>query len=689
MITYAARGNRLDFAAGDTQFNQVGIRIAGLANGGFSVIWAAADADRTAVDGDMYGLTVGTNLIPVSGPQTLINDTGPTSSYPLNQAIVGLASGGFAVISTDNARYSQAAAAQNREAAIRLYDNAGASAGTPIYLGVSAALGQTVEALSDGRLITGWVDTQGGLKAQYLSATGMLIGSAFQVAQPAGDFASRPTFASTGNGGWVATYIASGAAEGRAIFYNSSGQASADQLVAASVTALQGIQVERLADGRVVMMWASLNQNSVLEIHAQIYSDAGARIGGDILVSNQSSSITSVAALADGGFVAVLEPGQSGPTEIRVFNSLGQQAGDTIALEGAFDPDVTALAGGGFAVAWKDADDQFHAQAYAAVGSAVRGDINGDGRADILWRNDDGSLTSWLGLPNGAFVGNDPVARVGGIPTSWKVAGLADIDGDGLSDILWRNDSGALTDWLGQADGSFIANDVNALIYDIPTSWKVAGLADFNGDQRADILWRNDSGALTNWLGRVDGGFTANDGNALIYDISTSWKVAGAGDFNGDGRSDILWRNDNGALTNWLANANGSFSANDPIALIYDIPVSWKVAGIGDFNGDGRDDVLWRNDSGALTNWLSQPNGSFSANDSVALIYDIPTSWKVANVADVNGDGRDDLVWRNDNGGLTDWLAQANGGFVANDAAALTYQVSTSWRIQPDTFALA
>src|SRR4051794_8278200 len=78
--------------------------------------------------------------------------------------------------------------------------------------------------------------------------------------------------------------------------------------------------------------------------------------------------------------------------------------------------------------------------------------------------------------------------------------------------------------------------------------------------------------------------------------ISTSigtmpWHIAGTGDFNGDGRPDILWRNDSGQVLTWDINdtrivGGGGFGF---------VGTDWQIAGTGDFNGDGRPDVLWRN----------------------------------------------------------------------------------------------
>jgi hypothetical protein len=58
------------------------------------------------------------------------------------------------------------------------------------------------------------------------------------------------------------------------------------------------------------------------------------------------------------------------------------------------------------------------------------------------------------------------------------------------------------------------------------------------------------------------------------------------------------------------------------------ISTDWHVVGTGDYNGDGKDDVLWRRDDGALTNWLAGPNGSFVSNDAHAFNH-VPNFWVI------------------------------------------------------------
>ena len=63
-----------------------------------------------------------------------------------------------------------------------------------------------------------------------------------------------------------------------------------------------------------------------------------------------------------------------------------------------------------------------------------------------------------MGQPNGSFVDNGLTINPGG---SWHVVGTGDFNGDGRTDILWRNDSGRVTDWLAQSNGSFVGNGLN------------------------------------------------------------------------------------------------------------------------------------------------------------------------------------------------------------------------------------
>ena len=88
--------------------------------------------------------------------------------------------------------------------------------------------------------------------------------------------------------------------------------------------------------------------------------------------------------------------------------------------------------------------------------------------------------------------------------------------------------------------------------------------------------------------------------------------MVSTGDFNKDGRDDILWRDGAGTLSQWLGQSNGSFAWN-PNAT-YSVPASWTLAGTGDFNNDGRDDILWRDGAGTLSEWLGQADGSFAWN---------------------------------------------------------------------------
>ena len=302
-------------------------------------------------------------------------------------------------------------------------------------------------------------------------------------------------------------------------------------------------------------------------------------------------------------------------------------------------------------------------------------DFNGDGRSDVLWLSDAGNVRDWLGQDHGAFAGN--VANLNAMvdPNVWHLAGAGDFNGDGRVDILWRSGDGTVTEWTGQANGGFAPTAVNTAV---PTDWHIVGTGDFNGDGLSDILWRSDQGTVRDWLGQADGTFTGNVAN-LNTTVPTDWQIVGTGDFNGDGITDVLWRSNDGTVRDWLGQSNGAFVGN--VARVNTtVPNDWHIVGTGDFNGDGRDDILWRSDGGTIREWLAQSDDSFAGN-TANLNWNLSGDWHVAAIGDYNGDAIDDLLLQNHAGTVVEWTGSANGAFVDN-SANVNITVPTDWHVQ-------
>jgi uncharacterized repeat protein (TIGR03803 family) len=126
-------------------------------------------------------------------------------------------------------------------------------------------------------------------------------------------------------------------------------------------------------------------------------------------------------------------------------------------------------------------------------------------------------------------------------------------------------------------------------------------LGDFNGDGRADILFQNlDIGQVFEW--EMNGTSVINSGYAG-NNTNPAWQVVGTGDFTGNGYSDILFQNSTtGQVYEWEMNgtsvvASGFVGNNtDP---------TWKVVGTGDLNGDGKTDIVFQNsNTGQVFAWL-------------------------------------------------------------------------------------
>jgi hypothetical protein len=263
------------------------------------------------------------------------------------------------------------------------------------------------------------------------------------------------------------------------------------------------------------------------------------------------------------------------------------------------------------------------------------GDFDGDGKPDLLWHNQrTGQLKTWL-LDRGSMKADPDITPDGLADTSWQVRGVADFDGDGHSDILWQHvQTGDLHVWL--MNQTSLVDDVELTPRRLGRGWQIGGVADFNGDGKADILWHDqEKGVLYVWL--MDGA-TVLTGVYLTpnSNADTGWQISGLADFNGDGQADILWRHSRtGALHVWFMKGTKVAGEGDLVpARIADW--RWRIARVADLNEDGKTDILWHNrNTGELLVWYMDgvTMTSFAPLDPSQFTE---TDWTVAPEPDVS-----------------------------------------------------
>ncbi len=291
------------------------------------------------------------------------------------------------------------------------------------------------------------------------------------------------------------------------------------------------------------------------------------------------------------------------------------------------------------------------------------GDFNNDAKSDLLWRNaKEGKTVLWT-------MDGTTVTRADTLPTvaarAWHPAGAGDLNGDGNADIVWRNQyTGQNVLW--QMNGATVVaqSDLSASVRD--QRWQIGDIADFTGDSKADLVWRN---LITgeNVLWQMDGA-TVTNAFAIPQVADLNWSLIGMSraantfkkdDFNNDGRADIVWRNvANGSNLLWLM--SGADQVGGVVALPGVSGADWSVAAVGDLNFDHKPDLLWRNEStGDNVLWLM--NGT-TLGGTVTL-PGASAEWRIIGIADANNDRVNDIYWFNSNSGdVSVWLLDGTPG---------------------------
>ncbi len=331
-------------------------------------------------------------------------------------------------------------------------------------------------------------------------------------------------------------------------------------------------------------------------------------------------------------------------------------------------------------------------QAIRAVPLSQRGgiDIDGNNRGQILLgSNGTLGLAHQIGrLVDRQFQFTPSIA----FPTGFRDIAVGDFEGNGISDLAAQDIvQGESGDVVMRPD---FANSAPQLVRTVKLPWIVEAVADLDGDGRTDMAFRftgddgvpNDTGVSYIWFMRG----SAVEQVRKRGGAPLSWTLLGAADINGDYAADMVYvspANDVRVLMATPSRTCANLSAGT-------LPAGSQVLKLADFTGRGLAEILYRNSATGAPQLLTldataltlpaptanpdDPNASCTPSNLQIAATTIPLpavdpAWQFYASGDFDGDGRVDIVWKQPDGTLTVWLMGANGAnpeIIANAGMA-------------------
>jgi hypothetical protein len=300
--------------------------------------------------------------------------------------------------------------------------------------------------------------------------------------------------------------------------------------------------------------------------------------------------------------------------------------------------------------------------------TAVAGDLNGDGKLDLITAGTLDGLSVLLGQGDGSFAAGQTLGDgpwgVWGPSLAWAdpngdvwgpSLALADLNGDGHLDLVTVKGPNVR---LGKGDGTF----AEAVSYPTADPSSIA-LGDLNGDGHLDIIAANHgAGTVSVLLGKGDGTFAAS----VDYPAGDKPWLAVVGDLNGDGASDLVVVADTAANV-LLGEGDGTLGTRVEIQSPLLGSAYLPSAALGDLNGDGKLDLAVGWGNGSVYILLGEGDGKFGAGKESG------GGGSVCSLLDLNGDGKLDLVKATQGGRAIVQFGKGDGSF----GAATAYSTGT------------
>ncbi len=413
----------------------------------------------------------------------------------------------------------------------------------------------------------------------------------------------------------------------------------------------------------------------------------------DIAGATSGGSILMMLGNGNGSFAAPLLVGKGGSTVIAAQLNPGNDL-DLVAVQRNTPPAITVLLGDG--TGHFPTTHTYNGPQGSGISSPpVVRDLNGDGHADIAWvgssdhaeyinillNNGDGSFTQ------GRMYNGDGLSSSTGFLA-------ADLNGDGNLDLAFGNNLGGISVLYGNGNGTFRSNvlvvapaqDLRVGQFTSDTkpdllAWGFTplllvgngdgtftvetvnsacsfgtspALGDFNLDGSLDFAGAGEFdgvAAIGVCLNNGDGTFTAGG----HFDQGINHRLTLAGDFNNDGKLDLVASDENG-ISVLLNTGDANFASGIPTA----VSATFPTFVVSDFNNDGKADVAALTSAGVSV-FLGKGDGTFEAPIPTA----VPTFGSELLVADLNLDGKHDLILAtgNNSNNLTILLGKGDGTF--------------------------
>ena len=288
--------------------------------------------------------------------------------------------------------------------------------------------------------------------------------------------------------------------------------------------------------------------------------------------------------------------------------------------------------------------------------NSVSGDFDGDNRTDIATQTDTGSWWVTTNPASGA-----PTPQQWGSVAASQFATVGDFNGDKKDDIAVRNESNGSWQVLTSTESGFTASRFGR--WNPSLSWSNVLPGDFNNDGLTDIVGQRSDGT---WTVSTS---TGTSFSPKLWAVLSIGQFGTVGDYNADGRDDVAVRNPkNGS---WRVLASNETSFTDLKFGNWDPTATWSNARAGDFNGDGRTDLVGQRADG--TWFVSTSRGSAFTTAAWALL---PIS-QFATVGDFNADGLDDVAVRNQANGS--WRVLASNGLAFASMKFGSWPTTKAW----------